>query len=162
MLEIERKWKIQPIDAVWLTSADISHITQTYLKNTGEERVRRRVRGDTEEYTHTIKKEVKPGIRQESETSITKLEYEKLLETKDPTRTVIQKTRYKLPQDGLTLEIDHFKTPCDFWMLEIEYTSEEGLALDPALPVWVTLVEEVTTNRNWSNAQIALKGVTGS
>ena len=55
--EIERKFLIAMPDAAFLEQCERSDITQTYLLGAEytTERVRKRVRGESCEYTHTVK-----------------------------------------------------------------------------------------------------------
>ena len=68
-IEIERKYLIAMPDAAFLDNCERSEITQTYLRGDAytTERVRKRVRGDTCEYTHTLKRKLNNMRRIEDE-----------------------------------------------------------------------------------------------
>ena len=112
-LEIERKYLIRMPDERKLDSLALGRdwIEQTYL--TAEagttERVRsRRAPGGTPAYTHTVKRRMSAVTREEREEVISREEYEALLRRADPALQVIRKTRWRIPYEGYTLEIDRF------------------------------------------------------
>ena len=153
--EIERKYLIAMPERDFLESCERSEITQTYLLgdvNTTE-RVRKRVRGETCEYTHTIKRKLNNMRRIENEQVIGAAEYEALLERADPARMTIQKTRHCFAHEGRIWELDVFPFWEDRAFLEIELTDESEPA---APPPNVELIREVTDDPRYTNAALSL------
>jgi adenylate cyclase len=65
--------------------------------------------------------------------------------------SVIAKTRYKLPLDGLVWEVDHYEGDnAGLWSAEVELESEDAAV---ALPAW--LADEVTEERRFNNVNLA-------
>ena len=154
--EIERKFLIAMPDSAFLRRCESSEITQTYLlgaENTTE-RVRRRVRGEKCEYTHTVKRKLNSMRRVEDEHAIGAEEYEELLKHADPARRTIEKTRYCFEHGGLLWELDVFPFWTDRAFLEIELTDEgDGFTLPPEL----RLIREVTDDPRYTNAALSLE-----
>ena len=156
-LEIERKYLIRMPDEGKLDSLALGRdwIEQTYL--TAEagttERVRsRRPPGGTPVYTHTVKRRLSAVTREEREEEIGREEYEALLKRADPTLQVIRKTRWRIPYEGHTLEIDRFPFWADRALLEVELHSEEEAV---ALPDWISFIREVTEDEGYTNRAMA-------
>ena len=157
-LEIERKYLIRMPDPGRLASlpgCTASGIEQTYLiaANPGEtERVRLRRYPDRVEYTHTVKVRVTSATAREDETAISESEYRELLTRRDPALRVVVKTRYAFVLDGQSYEVDVYP----FWertaVLETELQSEDE---HPPIPPFLTLIREVTGDKNYSNRGIA-------
>ena len=159
-LEIERKWLIRRPDEACLSAliakfgGSVSQIVQTYL--TAEEGLSRRVRARTTDgtatYTCTVKRRIGPMTAEEDERVISPEEYAALLKEADPTCRPIEKTRWCIPFDGRTLEIDLYP----FWsrqaVLEIELPSPDAPF---SLPSALTVMAEVTGNRAYSNHSLA-------
>ena len=157
--EIERKYLIAMPGRDFLESCERSEITQTYLLgdvNTTE-RVRKRVRGETCEYTHTIKRKLSNMRRLEDEHQIGEETYRQLLLRADPDCRVMEKTRCVLVIDGLTWELDIFPFWDDRAILELELTGEEQHF---ALPDCFTLIREVTDDPRYTNAALSREIVT--
>ena len=153
--EIERKFLIRMPDlAVLENQGEKTAIVQTYLKtDEGSARVRKRGREGCWVYTHTEKKRLSDLRRIEREREVDEAEYLHLLERADPQRRVIYKDRYCLEYMGQLLEIDVFPFYNDRAFLEIEL-ADEGQAVH--LPPWVELIKEVTADRRYTNAALAL------
>lgn len=154
--EIERKFLVAMPDPAFLEGCERSEITQTYLlgaENTTE-RVRRRVRGDRCEYTHTVKRKLNNMRRIEDEQVIGAEEYEALLRRADPARRPIRKTRCCFRDAGLLWELDVFPFWDDRAVLEVELTDEgDGFTLPPE----IRLIREVTDDPRYSNASLSLQ-----
>ena len=153
--EIERKFLIAMPEASFLAGCEASEITQTYLlgeENTTE-RVRRRVRKENCEYTHTIKLKLSSMRRIETENVIGQAEYERLLTRADPQRTPIVKTRYCFTEGGKLWELDVFSFWDDRAFLEIELADEEE---EFTLPAGLRLIREVTDDPRYTNAALSL------
>ena len=156
-LEIERRFLIRLPDEGLLASMALGRdwIEQTYLcaEAGTTERVRsRRAPGGTPVYTHTVKKRRSSLTREELETEISREEYEALLRRADPALQVIRKTRWRIPYEGHTLEVDCFPFWTDRALLEVELQSENEAA---ALPDWVTLIRDVTKEEKYTNRSMA-------
>ena len=153
--EIERKFLIAMPEKEFLEKCERSEITQTYLlgdENTTE-RVRKRVRGDKCEYTHTVKLRLNSMRRIETENVIDEAAYLELLKRADPARTPIEKVRCCFTQDGLFWELDVFPFWDDRAFLEIELTDEGD---EFALPPGIRLIREVTDDPRYTNAALSL------
>ncbi len=152
--EIERKFLIRRPDLLNLGSlCKIKEISQTYLTATeGSARVRRTQDGDRVTYTETVKRSLSPMRRMEIERVITESEYNRRLAARDPRRQTIRKTRYYLPYNGHTFEIDIYP----FWnkqaVMEVELKSETE-AFD--LPPMIKVLREVTEDNRYSNHSLA-------
>ena len=156
-LEIERKYLIRMPDERKLDSLALGRdwIEQTYL--TAEagttERVRsRRAPGGTPAYTHTGKRRMSAVTREEREEEISREEYEALLRRADSALQVIRKTRWRIPYEGHTLEIDRFPFWTDRALLEVELRSENEAV---TLPDWIALIREVTEDEQYTNRAMA-------
>lgn len=155
--EIERKFLIAYPDASVLTSLEgcrVKRIRQTYLQASEGEtrRVREVHEGERVRYVYTLKKRVSMIRAVEEERSLTADEYQSLLAEADHTLRPILKTRYAVPFDGKTLEIDLY----DFWQdratLEVELESEN----EPlTLPSYIKVIREVTEDARYKNVNLA-------
>ena len=154
--EIERKFLIRMPDLAQLEKlGEKSAIVQTYLKTEeGSARVRKRGSEGRWVYTHTEKKRLSDLRRIEREREVDEAEYRQLLERADPSRRTVYKDRYCVEYMGQLLEIDVFPFYTDRAFLEIEL-EDEGQALH--LPPWLELIKEVTADRRYTNAALALE-----
>lgn len=159
MNETERKFLIAYPDRealLRLEGATVSEITQTYLLHPEglSERVRRRVYADRTEYYHTVKRFLTAMTSEERERTVTKEEYEALLERRDPARAPIQKTRICIPHEEHLLEIDLYP----FWkkqaVLEVELETEDTPI---SIPPYLTVLREVTGEKAYKNRALALR-----
>lgn len=157
-LEIERRFLIEkPSEEALraLPGADYTDITQTYLvaESGCTERVRQRGRDGAFTFTHTLKRRLNGFTHSEDEREISLAQYETLLTRADPQRRAIHKRRYTLPQGGHVFEIDLYP----FWtrqaIMEVELTSEDEAV---SLPVEIAVKREITGQRPYSNAALAL------
>ncbi len=159
-LEIERKWLIRrPTEADLQALADrlgggFSHIVQTYLLSSlrVSRRVRARTADGTTVYTCTTKRRIDRMTAEEDEQIIFQEDYEALLKEADPNCRPIEKTRWCIPFDGRTLEIDLYPFWPDQAVLEIELPSPDAPF---SLPSALTVLAEVTGNRAYSNHSLA-------
>ncbi len=155
--EIERKYLIRRPDEQWLRGrAEASDIEQTYLlcnEVEGRARVRARTTGDKTVYTHTVKRRVNVLRAVEIEQVITKEDYDRLLDLADPSRRTIRKTRFCLPYEGQMFEIDVYP----FWQTKAVMEIELGDEAQPVtLPPEIAVLREVSSDRRYSNAALAL------
>ena len=159
-LEIERKWLIRRPDEAELSAmtaeagGSVSHIVQTYL--TAEKGVSHRVRARTVDgittYTCTAKRRLNAMTAEEDERTVSFAEYAALLKDADPACRPIEKTRFCIPFGGRTLEIDLYPFWSDQAVLEIELPAPDAPF---SLPPELTVLEEVTGNRAYSNHSLA-------
>lgn len=154
--EVERKYLIRRPDEAWLkTLPDRSEIEQTYLvtQKDGERgRVRKRTRDGAAVYTHTVKRRINDLRAVELEREIDAAEYARFLELADPKRRTLYKTRYCLPYRGQLFEIDVYPFWADRAIMEIELEDE---AQPVELPPDIEMIEEVSSDRRYSNAALA-------
>ena len=152
--EIERKFLIAMPEQGLLTGAERSDIVQTYLLGAEgtTERVRARTFGDHTEYTHTTKKRISAMRRVELEDTIGRDAYEALLTRADPDRRPIEKSRFCLPFEGKTFEIDLFPFWEDRAYCEVELRSPEDRV---ELPAWLSVIREVTDDPRYTNSALA-------
>ena len=154
-LEIERKYLIAYPDVEALRSrcSAVYEMEQTYLHAAPgvTARVRRRV-GEREEFFHTEKERITDRTHVERERTVTREEYETLLQSRDENALSVSKTRYCLPHDGLVFEIDVYP----FWqsvaVMEVELEREDQ---SYTLPEGIHVIREVTDDRRMKNAALA-------
>jgi CYTH domain-containing protein len=157
--EIERKFLIEYPDIAWLEDCEecrSANIVQTYLK--GEPGVGERVRswesGGKCTYYHTEKRDVTSVRRVETEETVSEKEYKKLLSRADPDRRPIVKTRYLLPYDGHTIEIDVYPFWSDRAIAEVELSDENEKF---SFPDKIKIIKDVTDDKAYRNASLAQK-----
>lgn len=155
--EIERRFLISFPDSALLEKCESSSgIVQTYLKRGNDcdsERVRmRRFDGGTE-YTYTRKRRLSDIRRQEDERLVDEREYNLLLESADPERRPIEKTRYCLRHKGQLFEIDVFPFWQDRAIMEIELTDEKQEVI---VPEDIVVFKEITGDGKYTNSSLAL------
>ncbi len=150
-LEIERKFLIKYPDLAFLNSLPCckSEIEQTYMISSNNERFRLRKRGEKGNYIYikTEKRKISDTVREETETRLTKEEYENLLNSNSKIGS-ISKDRYCVMYNGTYYEIDIFP----FWKnqayLEIELNKENDIF---TIPEFITVIEEVTYKPEYRN-----------
>ena len=153
-MEIERKFMIAMPEKEFLDSLDSTEISQTYLlgEKSATERVRKRGRGDTFTYTHTIKYKISNISRREDEREISLEEYETLLNRADPERRTIEKIRYCYEYAGAMWEIDVFPFWKDKAVMEIELGAEDERVI---FPDNISVIRELTDDKRYTNAAMA-------
>ena len=154
--EIERKYLIRMPDPGFLQqNASPTEIVQTYLLPPATHinaRVRKRGHEGAWVYTHTEKTRLSDLRRIENEREISLEEYETLLQSADPGRNVIRKTRWVLPWNGQNFEIDIFPFWTDRALMELEL-EEESQAID--LPPQIRVLREVTADYRYLNSSLS-------
>jgi CYTH domain-containing protein len=134
------------------------HIVQYYLKGKHPEDVERiRARGQSGGFTyyHTVKRDIRSGVRTEIERQITQAEYLTFLRRADPNFGKIDKTRYCFVWENQYFELDSFQDPAGLTLLEIELTDEhDSVSLPDFLKGHVT---DVTDDARFGNREIALR-----
>jgi CYTH domain-containing protein/thymidylate kinase len=154
-LEVERKFLVHAMGALPEPTVRVD-ITQTYLRRIDpaiERRVRRRAINNVLSYFYTEKRQTDdPSARVEHERILTVEEYEVLLTERDLQLQTIEKTRYCFVYAGRQLELDVYRNPVP-GLIVLE--AEGALPTDEILlpPQWQ--IEEVTGNRDYSNATLA-------
>ena len=144
--EIERKFRVANDDWRAMASSS-SSLKQGYLSSSAEATVR--VRLEDNLGTLTIKSKTKGITRNEFEYAIPAQEAKELLII--CSGPLIEKTRYRIPQENHTWEIDVFEGDNDGLIIaEIELTSDEDYF---AKPQW--LGEEVSGDSRYYNSNLA-------
>lgn len=156
-LEIERKYLILMPSPERLSAESTRRIeiTQTYLRSEAgisSRRVRRSRDRDGERLYYTEKERLTDATRIEREREITPAEYAALLAEADEERRPIEKTRWCVPWEGHTLEIDVFPFWDDRAFCEVELAAEDERV---SLPGWIEVVREVTADRRYTNLALA-------
>ena len=157
-LEIERKFLIGFPDLALLERMKACRrvpITQAYL-NTPEEgnfRVRKRGEGEDALYIKTVKHKINDMKRIEIEDIISEEEYNAYLRRTDSVQGIISKDRYCLVWHNAYFELDVYPFWADKATLELELLYEEQ---PYELPDFLTLIRDVTTEKEYRNKQLAL------
>ena len=154
--EIERKYLISMPDPDFLReNASPTEIVQTYLLPPAPHinaRVRKRGHDGAWVFTHTEKTRLSDLRRIENERRISREEYETLLQSADPGRNVIRKTRWVLPWKGQNFEIDIFPFWTDRALMELELEDE---AQTIELPPRIRVLREVTADYRYLNSSLS-------
>lgn len=161
MHEIERKWMLEVSEELlgFLKDVRKEEIEQYYLTITDEKEDRYRKKGTA--YIHEQK--TGSGLKR-TETLITDDLNAALFERRKAERvgSIIQKTRFTVPMDGLELELDFYREPpAEKAILEIEFGSEEeatSFQFDSELLKVFKGLQEVTDDDRYNNKYIALNG----
>lgn len=158
-LEIERKFLIEYPDLELIKEKYICEtvdIKQLYITfpNRDRTRIRKRGHGDDSVYIMTTKRKISDTVREETETRITKEEYEEFSRYADSGRRPIVKKRTCIIANGKYFELDIFP----FWnnkaILEIELDSEDE---DFTIPDEFKVIREVTSDSAYTNSAMSLK-----
>ncbi len=146
-MEIERKFLVGALPN--LEGVKYSEIKQGYVSFSPEIRVRRL----DNKYYRTEKGEGMV-VREEKEWEITREEAEKML--KEVRTNLIEKTRYYIPYNKYTIELDIYKGIFKGLVVaEVEFDSlEEADNFTP--PEW--FLEDISEKREYRNKILALKG----
>lgn len=157
-VEIERKFLLASMpsfESSELINAQKIFIEQIYLAPDGKEeteiRIRKRSQNGSSTYYRTWKKNVSPGVRNETEEFITDSDYFRLSALKEPGTSIIKKIRYCFVYNYQYFELDEIVEPeCakGMCLLEIELT-EENDKLE--LPPFLDIVREVTGDERYTN-----------
>ena len=158
-VEIERKFLIEYPDIRMLEknpNCKKVEIIQTYLNSETDDEIRVRQRGEEGNYTYfkTIKKKIGGIKRVETETHISKDEYQTLLLDADASKREIQKTRYCLTHKSRYFEIDVYPFWNDKAIMEIELCDENE---EIEFPEFIKIIKEVTYDDSYKNASLAMK-----
>ncbi|MEL0201137.1 MAG: CYTH domain-containing protein [Flavobacteriaceae bacterium] len=145
-VEIERKFLVTTTQYKSLATTQVK-ITQGYLSKTPERTVRVRVAGDRAWLTIKGIGDAQGMVRKEWEYEIPKEDAIEILAICE--KPLIEKTRYTIPYQSLTIEVDEFQKPLQTVWAEVELPAVDT-PFDP--PPW--LGEEVTGNPNYYNARL--------
>lgn len=160
-IERERKYLIlkPDLDLIRKLANEELDIVQTYLTSNDldvEVRVRKQITREEVIYTKTIKKTTKNAMeRVEEEIVISEQKYFELLKTALPNPNSVEKKRFKISHgsNNHPLEIDIYPTSNSYAILEIELEPNED---DLSIPDYLSIVKEVTEDKDFSNRKIAL------
>lgn len=146
-MEIERKFLIDE-KGIDYKAFPHKELEQGYLSTDPVVRVRK----ENDSYYLTYKGK---GLlaREEYNLPLTKDSYEHMIKKADG--NIISKTRYLIPYDKYTIELDEFKAPfAPLLLAEVEFDSiEEANAF--SAPKW--FIEDVTENREYHNSNMSQK-----
>ncbi len=158
-LEIEKKFLIEYPNLEFLNSLDTCRkipITQAYLTTPeeGNFRVRKRGHGKNALYIKTVKIKISDMKRIETETYISKDEYNSYISDKEHVTGIISKDRYCIAYESSYFELDVYPFWNDKATMEIELLKEDQKY---KLPPFVKIIEDVTAKREYSNLILAQK-----
>lgn len=143
--EIERKYLVTDDSYKRLAIASY-HMTQGYISRRKEGTVRVRLRDDRGFLTV---KGVTDGItRNEWEYEIPPGDAREMLHHVCQ-GNIVEKTRYLIPFDGLTWEVDDFTSPCQMTVAEVELPSPDHI---PSLPPFIG--KEVSNDPAYYNSNL--------
>ena len=146
MMEIERKYLINPTDILTLKKGEGKNIVQSYLKEKSGIELRLRIMGN--EGFLTVKKVISERSRHELETKVDASFIKNLLEIFDLKK--LEKTRYSIVHKNNLWEIDFFKGKHEGLVLaEIELNDENEVF---ELPPWIE--KEVTNDQTYYNSYL--------
>ena len=155
-VEIERKFLVRSVDrnGSFMETAVASFIEQMYLDapEGEEDRIRMRGRDGAWCYYRTSKRNIRPGMRSETERHISCGDYNELSSRLRPGTDVIYKERFCGVHKGQYFELDFFNRPDGLVVLEAELT-EEGQMI--SIPPDIEIDREVTGDPAFSNYGIA-------
>jgi CYTH domain-containing protein len=151
--EIERKFLLAE-EPDWLAACDSDDVEQGYLAiepGTGAEVRLRRIAGAR----FLTVKQGSGLTRAENEIELSAGQFEALWPLTEGRR--IAKTRYRVPHDGATIEVDVFRGAlAGIRTAEVEFESEAASAeFDP--PAWVG--RDVTDDPRYANETLAIEGL---
>ncbi len=157
-LEIERKFLIELSSTLAEKCSIKTDIVQTYL-NRPDPAIQRRVRSMTSDgvtnYYYTEKKFISHAVREENERLITSDEYKELIKDADASLCPVIKTRLILDYDGQRFEIDCYPFSESLATMELELSDTEQ---EIRVPPFVRIIKEVTGDKDYSNARLAVSG----
>ncbi len=128
-------------------------IEQIYLlSETGSRRIRKRKNGENTVYIETVKVRINGSKCYEYERELSAEEYENCKSDADPKKAPVYKTRYVFPYKNKMMELDVYPFWKDKAVLEIELESEED---EYFIPEEITVIEDVSNDSKYKNAQLA-------
>ena len=156
-IEEERKYKVEVIGELPADCIE-SNITQTYLVGEpgAEIRLRRREWAGKFVNVHTTKKKVSNKEELVTERQVSNHLYQSMLQQADPYRHTINKLRKSFIWKGQYFELDYYKGALDG--LVILETKGMRRHEDVKFPPFLHVVEDITSNKDYYNYMLALKG----
>lgn len=154
-IEAERKYLVDVVGE--LPQCRVLEIFQTYLmaENGENRRIRKITENGESVFIKTTKRALSSFERIEKEWVITSEEYEELMNYANPEKITIHKIRRGFMWDNRYLELDSFICPkLSHCLLEIEDVTKETII---SFPPFLKVLEEVTDNPSYYNANIANK-----
>ena len=147
--ETERRFKVD-IDAIPWEEATHRRIEQYYLTTTDRGASRVRLFPDSRQAFFTAKGPRTNGSCEEAEVAIPYMVAEDLSQL---AISKVVKTRYEIVWNGLTIEVDVFRSPkLEFAIAEIELFSIDQII---ALPYWIDPRNEITGDETLANSSLA-------
>lgn len=155
--EIERKFLIKYPDLQLLEKRKTCRkipITQAYLStpDEGDFRIRKRGSGENAVYIKTVKIKISDIKRIETESYISKEEYNNYMSKKEFISGVISKDRYCIVYNSEYFELDIYPFWSDRATLEIELLDENQ---PYTLPDFISVIREVTFEKEYRNFALA-------
>lgn len=149
--EIERRFVVEALPEAVIAGQPSSEIRQGYVA--AEPGKELRARDKSGRYFLT-RKQGSGLVRQEHEIEVEQAVFDMIWPLTEGRR--VEKTRYHVAQDGLTMEIDIYHGDLSGRMsLEVEFVDADAAgAYQP--PAWAG--REVTQDSRYNNAQLALRG----
>lgn len=157
-LEIERKFLIKQSPELDENCSEKIDIAQTYLAGADKDiqrRVRRMERNGDVRYYYTEKRFISAAVREENEREINESEYNSLMKEADTSLKTIIKTRRILLYENQRFEIDSYPFSDALATMELELADEKQ---EIRFPPFVPVIKEVTGDKAYSNARLALNG----
>ena len=153
-IEIEKKYIIRkPCEKELSEMPEYtrSEITQIYLKSSASitHRIRSREKSGNITYTETTKVRIDKMSAYEDEREISCEEFEMLSSERDEKTQPIIKTRHTFVYEGQLFEIDIYPEWKSTAIMETELESRDK---DVIFPKIITVLREVTGDKNYSNA----------
>lgn len=156
--EIERKYLVEFPDIGNIDICRKTAICQTYLSRS-ESGLQRRVRfledNGTVSYTYTEKRFLTAVTREEKEYSISREEYERLLNEADHECVPVQKVRFCFEFGGQLFELDTYPFSDKLAILETELENPDSAV---KFPEYINIIKEVSADERYSNASLACAG----
>lgn len=131
-------------------------IEQTYLQSgeKTEKRIRRTELNNSVSYYFSVYRIMEDGSRVIiSEKNIDEKVYEQLMDIKDDNYETIRKVRYYFSDNGTYFALDVFENMSDVGILEINVGEHDVVEI----PDYVSVMENVTNNKDYYNKNIARK-----
>ncbi len=158
-LEIERKFLIRRTPKLKNHISESMDIRQSYLVS-ADPACQRRIRmikrdNGSMQFFYTEKRFISPMVREENEMEIPERDYAFLCDETDDSLKPIIKTRQILEYKGQRFEIDVYPFDKELATMELELSSPDQ---EIGLPPFAEVIKEVTGDKNYSNARLALNG----
>ena len=156
-IEEERKYKVKVTGELPADSIE-SHITQTYLVGEPGAEIRLRRRGWAGKFVNilTTKKRISSNEEVVTERQIPNSLYQSMMQQADPYRHTINKLRKSFIWKGQYFELDFYQGALEG--LVILETKGIRRHEDVKFPPFLSVTEDITSNKDYYNYMLALKG----